>query len=131
MLDALAAERFVFDGELVIEIDGRLAFDALQMRLHLAESRIRKLSAETPASLIVFDMLGAPDGAVVMDRPFQQRRRRWKPSWLKQRSPGGLSSLPPRPTWPWRRLGCAMQAAARRMVWSQKIGHASTRQANG
>jgi ATP-dependent DNA ligase len=75
MLVALAAERFVLDGELVIEIDGRLAFDALQMRLHPAESRIRKLSAETPARLIVFDVLGAPDGAVVMDRPFQQRRR--------------------------------------------------------
>jgi ATP-dependent DNA ligase len=49
MLSALAAERFVLDGELVIEIEGRLAFDALQMRLHPAESRIRKLSAETPA----------------------------------------------------------------------------------
>jgi ATP-dependent DNA ligase len=75
MLDALAAEQFVLDGELVIEIDGRLAFDALQMRLHPAESRIRKLSAETPARLIVFDLLAASDGAVVMDRPFQQRRR--------------------------------------------------------
>ena len=75
MLSRLAAERFVLDGELVIEIDGRLAFDAVQMRLHPAESRIRKLSAETPARLVVFDMLAAPDGPVVMDRPFQQRRR--------------------------------------------------------
>ena len=40
MLTALGADRFVLDGELVIEIDGRLAFDALQMRLHPAESRI-------------------------------------------------------------------------------------------
>jgi ATP-dependent DNA ligase len=75
MLSALAAERFVLDGELVIEIDGRLAFDALQMRLHPAESRIRKLSTETPARLVIFDMLAAPDGPVVIDRPFQQRRR--------------------------------------------------------
>ena len=65
MLAALAAERFVLDGELVIEIDGRLAFDALQMRLHPAESRIRKLSIETPARLVVFDMLAAPDGSII------------------------------------------------------------------
>jgi ATP-dependent DNA ligase len=75
MLSGLGAERFVLDGELVIEIDGRLALDALQMRLHPAESRIRKLSAETPARLVIFDMLAAPDGPVVIDRPFQQRRR--------------------------------------------------------
>ncbi len=75
MLGKLAAERFVLDGELVIEIDGRLAFDALQMRLHPAESRIRKLSVETPARFVVFDVLAAPDGPVVIDRPLQQRRR--------------------------------------------------------
>src|SRR4029079_17775975 len=44
MLRDIAADHFVVDGELVIEIDGRLAFDVLQMRLHPAESRIRKLS---------------------------------------------------------------------------------------
>src|SRR5665213_3632930 len=48
----LPAERFVLDGELVIEIEGHLSFDALQMRLHPAESRIRKLSAATPARLV-------------------------------------------------------------------------------
>jgi len=74
MLGALAAEWFVLDGELVIEINGRLAFDALQMRLHPAESRIRKLSAETPARLVIFDMLVAPDGPLVMDYPLKQRR---------------------------------------------------------
>jgi ATP-dependent DNA ligase len=74
MLAALTLERFVLDGELVIEIDGRLAFDALQMRLHPAESRIRKLSADTPARLVIFDILAAPDGSVTIDRPLQQRR---------------------------------------------------------
>src|SRR4029078_6532654 len=44
MLRALAPEHFVLDGELAIEIEGRLAFDALQMRLHPAESRVRKLA---------------------------------------------------------------------------------------
>jgi len=74
MLATLAADRFVLDGELVIEIDGRLAFDALQMRLHPAESRILKLSAATPARLVVFDVLAAPDGPVVIDRPLKERR---------------------------------------------------------
>lgn len=75
MLAGLAAERFVVDGELVIEINGRLAFDALQMRLHPAASRIRKLSHETPARLVLFDILAAADGAVVMDRPLKLRRQ--------------------------------------------------------
>src|SRR3984957_8254001 len=75
MLSALVAKRFVLDGELVVEIEGRLAFDALQMRLHPAESRIRKLSAETPARFVVFDMLASPDGSIVIDRPLKERRR--------------------------------------------------------
>jgi ATP-dependent DNA ligase len=74
MLRECRAARFVLDGELVVEIGGRLAFDALQMRLHPAESRIRKLSNETPARLVVFDMLAAPDGSAIIDRPFEQRR---------------------------------------------------------
>ena len=75
MLRGLAANRFVLDGELVIEIEGRLAFDALQMRLHPAESRIRKLSGETPARLVAFDLLAAPDGSIVIDQPLELRRR--------------------------------------------------------
>src|SRR5262249_6612315 len=57
LLREVPASEFVTDGELVIELQGRIAFDALQMRLHPAESRIRKLAAATPARLIVFDML--------------------------------------------------------------------------
>src|SRR6266480_532078 len=45
------------DGEIVIERDGELDFDAMQLRLHPAESRIRKLSAEIPARFIAFDVL--------------------------------------------------------------------------
>ena len=87
MLRELPAARFVVDGELVIEMDGRLAFDALQLRLHPAHSRIRKLSNETPARLVLFDMLAAPDGSVVIDRPLEQRRSSWKRSWLAWRFP--------------------------------------------
>lgn len=74
LLRALPPPRFVIDGELVIEIDGQLSFDALQMRLHPAESRIRKLSVETPAKLILFDMLLAPDGTRLIDEPLRRRR---------------------------------------------------------
>src|SRR5215210_6318601 len=45
------------DGEIVISKGGKLDFDSMQLRLHPAESRIRKLSAEIPAQLIAFDVL--------------------------------------------------------------------------
>src|ERR671930_1097187 len=45
------------DGEIVISRDGRLDFDALQLRLHPAESRIRRLAGEIPAVFVVFDVL--------------------------------------------------------------------------
>jgi ATP-dependent DNA ligase len=63
------------DGEIVIARDGRLEFDAMQMRLHPAESRIRRLSAEIPAELIVFDVL-LWDGEPVHELPLEQRRLR-------------------------------------------------------
>jgi len=46
------------DGEIVVEREGGLDFDALQMRLHPAESRVRKLSAEIPAQFVAFDRAG-------------------------------------------------------------------------
>jgi ATP-dependent DNA ligase len=54
---AVSPKTFVLDGELVIPVDGALSFDALQMRLHPAESRIVRLSNETPAVFIAFDCL--------------------------------------------------------------------------
>lgn len=73
MLRDLKAKDFVVDGEIVIDIDGSFSFDALQMRLHPAESRIRKLSVETPAKLILFDMLASPH-AILMHQPLSARR---------------------------------------------------------
>ncbi|WP_292177387.1 ATP-dependent DNA ligase [Mesorhizobium sp.] len=73
MLRELKAREFVVDGEIVIEVDGSPSFDALQMRLHPAESRIRKLSVETPARLILFDIL-ASAGASLMHQPLSARR---------------------------------------------------------
>jgi ATP-dependent DNA ligase len=54
---AMEADRFVLDGELIIPVGGVLSFDALQLRLHPAESRVKKLAAETPAQLMLFDLL--------------------------------------------------------------------------
>lgn len=64
---------FVLDGELVLPVEGVLSFDALQARLHPAQSRIDKLSRETPAQLILFDCL-AISGEDLMDAPLQVRR---------------------------------------------------------
>ncbi|MDQ4087593.1 MAG: ATP-dependent DNA ligase, partial [Pseudomonadota bacterium] len=58
---ALPADLFVLDGELIIPVGGVLSFDALQLRLHPAESRIRKLAAATPAQLMLFDCLELGD----------------------------------------------------------------------
>src|SRR5204863_4510134 len=54
---ALPAKQFILDGELVIPEDRGLSFDELLLRLHPAESRVRKLAAAHPAMLIVFDLL--------------------------------------------------------------------------
>ena len=61
------------DGEIVIARDGALDFDAMQTRLHPAESRIRKLSAEIPAQFVAFDIL-LWDGDPVWKRPLEERR---------------------------------------------------------
>jgi ATP-dependent DNA ligase len=63
------------DGEIVIVRDGVLDFDAMQMRLHPAESRVRRLSAEIPAEFVVFDVL-LWAGEPVWKLPLQERRER-------------------------------------------------------
>jgi ATP-dependent DNA ligase len=54
-------ERCVLDGEVVIARDGGLAFEALLLRIHPAESRVRMLAAETPASFVAWDLLALGD----------------------------------------------------------------------
>ncbi len=63
------------DGEIVIEREGALHFDSLQMRLHPAESRIRKLAAEVPAGFVCFDAL-LWDGEELHEDPLEERRAR-------------------------------------------------------
>jgi ATP-dependent DNA ligase len=66
-------KRCVVDGEIVVPRDGRLDFETLQGRIHPAESRVRKLSVETPAQFIGFDLLALGDRSL-MDAPFGERR---------------------------------------------------------
>jgi ATP-dependent DNA ligase len=73
-LRALKAERFVLDGEIVVPADGGFWFDALLQRIHPAASRVRRLAAETPALLIVFDLLVNARGDRLTDRSLLQRR---------------------------------------------------------
>jgi len=70
----LPVQKFVLDGEIVIERDGHLSFDDLLMRIHPAESRIRKLSRETPSTYLVFDYLVAQDGQSLLEVPLARRR---------------------------------------------------------
>ncbi|MGC2199139.1 MAG: ATP-dependent DNA ligase [Stellaceae bacterium] len=74
LLRGLEPTRFALDGELAIPVGESLSFDALQMRLHPAESRIRKLAAETPAILILFDQLVTAGGGSRLQTPLTQRR---------------------------------------------------------
>jgi ATP-dependent DNA ligase len=72
-LGELLPPHSALDGEIVIARDGVLDFDSMQMRLHPAESRVRKLSQEIPAEFIAFDVL-LWNGKPIHDRPLQQRR---------------------------------------------------------
>jgi ATP-dependent DNA ligase len=65
---------FTVDGELILPLADRLDFEALQMRLHPAESRVRKLSQETPAQLMLFDMLEL-GGETSAEQPLRERRK--------------------------------------------------------
>jgi ATP-dependent DNA ligase len=71
---ALLPDRSVIDGEIVIATPRGLDFDTLQLRLHPAASRVAKLSKETPASFVAFDLLAA-DGRDLRQRPQAERRR--------------------------------------------------------
>jgi ATP-dependent DNA ligase len=73
MLGGLKQDRFLLDGELIITVGDALSFDALQLRLHPAESRVRKLSSETPAELMLFDLLSL-GGEDLSAEPLFKRR---------------------------------------------------------
>ena len=72
---SLSAKQFVVDGELIVTEKRSLDFDALLQRIHPAASRIKKLSAETPATFMLFDLLLDDKGDNWTARPLQERRK--------------------------------------------------------
>ena len=71
---AVKAERFVLDGELVIRDGTTLSFEELQNRIHPAESRVKRLSKERPATYLVFDLLVDDRGELLTASPLRERR---------------------------------------------------------
>jgi ATP-dependent DNA ligase len=97
MIEALAAivpDGTVLDGELAIPSGDTLSFDALQMRLHPAGSRVRRLARETPAILILFDMLAEAGGRRIDTWPFAERRTALERFMAALPSPGPLRLSP-------------------------------------
>ncbi len=66
-------DRCVVDGEIIVTIGDHLGFDALQQRIHPAESRVSRLAEETPAEFVAFDVLAVHDTDLT-DEPFRDRR---------------------------------------------------------
>jgi ATP-dependent DNA ligase len=71
---ALKPKRFVLDGEIVVPHGQAFSFDDLLQRIHPAASRVQRLAAETPALLIVFDLLLA-DSEILAENPLAARRK--------------------------------------------------------
>ena len=91
LLRAAGDRQFLLDGELIIPLGDALSFEALQLRLHPAESRIRRLAAETPAELMAFDLLELGDQSLAA-RPLAERRTALERFMAKNRVPGLLLS---------------------------------------
>jgi ATP-dependent DNA ligase len=95
---ALTAKTFVLDGEIVVPQGKLFSFDALLQRIHPAASRVQKLAKETPAMLIVFDLLQDADGTVLVDEPLTTRRKRLEAFARKYFSKSGRIRLSPATT---------------------------------
>jgi ATP-dependent DNA ligase len=85
-INANLPERCVVDGEIVVPSGARLDFEALQQRIHPADSRVRLLAKETPAHLVAFDLLALEDRSF-MKEPFEARREALEAALAKAVSP--------------------------------------------
>jgi ATP-dependent DNA ligase len=92
-LQAALPERAIVDGEVVIATDHGLDFDALQMRIHPAASRVKMLSEQTPASVVLFDLL-ALDADDLRERPLDERRSGLMGASSGTRAPASTASWP-------------------------------------
>ncbi|MGE5271983.1 MAG: ATP-dependent DNA ligase [Thiohalocapsa sp.] len=109
VLTALEAPAFVLDGEIVIPIERRLSFEALQLRLHPAASRVRKLAAEHPGVFIAFDLL-AEEGDALVERPFDDRRRALEGFFARHGESGNV------------RLSPSVRDRATALSWLDRLG---------
>ena len=94
-LRGLRPRKFALDGEIVIPVSGRLSFDELLMRIHPAASRVRKLAAAHPATLVVFDLLLDELGSVQLNVVLKGRRHRLERFAKKYFSNGEAIRLSP------------------------------------
>jgi ATP-dependent DNA ligase len=92
-LSRFRTRQFVIDGELLIPRGAELSFDALQMRLHPAASRITKLSRETPALLMAFDLL-LTGKTVLMQEPLHKRRAKLEALFKEEKEPAVMRLSP-------------------------------------
>jgi ATP-dependent DNA ligase len=85
---SLEPKRFVLDGEIVSTVDGAIDFDELLLRIHPAKSRVDKLAAEHPATLIVFDLLVDARGKSLAGLTLDERRDALE-GFMKTAAPNG------------------------------------------
>lgn len=90
LLPAVLPGPLVLDGEIVIMGRRGLEFETLQQRIHPAESRVRKLSVEAPASFVAFDLL-AHGGESLVGTPFESRRERLEAAFAAVLSPAYIT----------------------------------------
>jgi ATP-dependent DNA ligase len=91
-LRLVASEAYVLDGEIVVQANGVPDFNALLARIHPAATRVERLSAETPAAYVAFDVL-AVDGIDLLTSPFHERRRRLEALVASARPPLRLTPV--------------------------------------
>ena len=108
---ALRPRAFALDGELVVPSEGGLSFDALLQRVHPAESRVERLSRETPALLLVFDLLATGPKTSLLDAPLERRRPRLE-SWAERYLEEGRGSV---------RLSPATRERSEAEAWLRKL----------
>lgn len=85
-------DRVVFDAEIIVSIDDHLEFDALQQRIHPAESRVNMLAEKTPAAIVAFDLLGLGDRDLRAE-PFEERRAQLEAVFAEVQAPLHLTPI--------------------------------------
>jgi ATP-dependent DNA ligase len=94
----LKVNSFILDGEIVVPENSVFSFDALLQRIHPAASRIARLAQETPALLVVFDLLAGTDGAALTELTLTERRQRLEEFARKYFDRNGTIRLSPATT---------------------------------